>query len=425
MQYYVHIIKSYALYMLIILACAGVIGLVALDRLKGSLKTICRYWYVAIVCIAINIVRTEFDLNVYVDLVTFVCCAVMMACTGSRKVMYRKAGRVIVAFALYFAVSIWFQILFPDQYSQCFANYLPDRPKHVVLSLAASGVGYTGLSTNPGYTAGHLAAGILMVFAYTATRRVKSKQFLGGCALLAFLLVSMFMTGKRAPCVFVILVLAAALFVTLDKKQKIIAAKIALAACGIGILVLVIFWKQLSGIPLIARLFETAVGLISGEDVSNNREILYEFGGELFRKNPIFGVGWCNFRRMGAGVITQFTELEAHNIYLQLLCETGIIGAAVILTPIFVFLIQTCRSLVKVSRSKKASAAGWKRLLLFSFGYQLYFVVNGAMDNLLYDHNYVIIYFVALSIFMSYRRFQKKVRTGKRITYASKRKKHL
>lgn len=425
MQYYVHFIKSYVLYMLIMLVSAAVIGSVAMNRLRSSWKTLCSLWYVAIVCVMINIIRTEFDLNVYVDLVTFVCCAVMMACTGRNRLIYKKAVWIIVAFSVYFAASVWFQMLFPEQYRRCFANYLPERPMYVVLGLANEGAGYTGFSTNPGYTAGHLAAGILMVFAYTLTRPIKSKGFLGGCALLAFLLISMFMTGKRAPGVFILATLAAVLFVTLDKKQKMRTIKIAFKAGCIGILLLLIFRKPLSGIPFLARLFDTLEGLLSGEDVSNNRAILYEFGMKLFRMNPLFGVGWCNFRRMGAGVITQFTELEAHNIYLQLLCETGIVGAAVILTPIVVFLYQTYRAVVETARSTQAGAAGWKMLLLFSFGYQLYFVVNGTMDNLLYDHNYVIMYFAALSMFMSYRRYQHKASFGQRNSYSPKRKKRL
>ena len=425
MQYYVHIIKSYVLYMLIILAAAGVIGFVALDRLKSSVKTMCGLWYAAIVCVAVNIVRTEFDLNVYVDLVTFLCCAVMLACTGSRRILYTRAAWVIVGFSVYFAVSIWYQMLFPQQYEQCFLQYLPDKPKYVIMNLVNTGEGFTGFSTNPGYTAGHLAAGILMVFAYTVGQPVRTGRFAGGCGLLSFLLISMFMTGKRAPCVFLAVILVAILFVTLDRKQRVSAMKIGLAAGAVGLLVLVIFWKQLRQIPLIARLFETAVGLISGEDVSNNRAILYEFGGKLFRMNPLFGVGWCNFRRMGAGVITQQTELEAHNIYLQLVCETGIVGAAVILTPIAAFLFKTYRALEAVLKSREEKHARWKVWMIFSFGYQLYFLVNGTMDNLLYDHNYVIIYFVALSMFMSYHRMRRNKRSEKRNSSNGKRKKHL
>ncbi len=405
MQYYVHFIQSFLLYMGVIVAGALGLFLLSPKRFIASFHSLLLLWYIAIAVIAVNIIRTPFNVNVYVDLVTFVACAVMVACVGDKKEVFNATQKLILCFSLYFAISVWFQMLFPATYKIVFANFLPPRPKNVVLNAALQNEGYTGFCTNPGYTAGHIAAGILLLVALFIGLSGKKRLLAGGTTV--FLLISMFLTGKRAPCLIMVLVIFLAFFVTFSKKAKITALKWGLPTVGIVVALSFLGRGLLDNIPFFGRLYETVDGLFTGADVSNNRAILYQFGGELFSTNPAFGVGWCNFRRMGVGVITQFAELEAHNIYMQLLCETGIFGFLIIMTPIIVFLITSYKALVRARMLHNMKHGGWSTLLLFAFSYQAYFLLNGFFDNMLYDHNYLLLYFLAFAMVMTFLRHEK------------------
>ena len=68
---------------------------------------------------------------------------------------------------------------------------------------------------------------------------------------------------------------------------------------------------------------------------------------------------------------------EAHNVYLQMLCETGITGAVLIFTPLFWLLITTFRALLAARRQarKRGVPALTVSLLL-----QSYLLTLGLLD---------------------------------------------
>lgn len=79
-------------------------------------------------------------------------------------------------------------------------------------------------------------------------------------------------------------------------------------------------------IPLLAT-YSQRLGAVD-ELTAVSRVALWAAAGSMFLSNPIIGVGYGNFM----GVYADFTrgivanKLDAHNIYLQLLAETGIVG---------------------------------------------------------------------------------------------------
>ena len=401
MQYYVHIIKSFVLYMFVIVVAAVLIMSVSFSELKKSLKSICVFWYVAIICIAINIIRTPFDLNVYVDLITFLTCIIMVACCGKENKNFDLAMKIILLFSVYYAVSVWFQYLFPNMYNEVYLSWLPARPRKSIIKSVAENAGFVGFSTNAGYTASHIAAGVILTFSKLKNFSLKLKENLKKYGLLLFLLISMFMTGKRAACIFILGSLFCVLLALIEKKYRKTTISVMIVIFVISIISIIVFRDSLVDVPFFGRIIETVEGLMNGKDVSSNRFTLYAFALKLFETNPIFGVGWCNFRRLGAGVITKVTELEAHNIYLQMLCEIGVIGFIIVLTPLLVFVLITYKQLKKCVSTGTNMSYEWRTLLAFSFGYQLYFLLCGLLDNTLYDHNYVLILFFCYAITMT------------------------
>ena len=82
---------------------------------------------------------------------------------------------------------------------------------------------------------------------------------------------------------------------------------------------------------------------------------------------------------------------------MQLLCETGIIGFVASLIVVIYFLVETIRLL----RQDETDAVRY-RMLLFSFAFQIFYLVYSFTGNCLYDYTYYI-YVLACCVMLSYK----------------------
>ena len=175
-----------------------------------------------------------------------------------------------------------------------------------------------------------------------------------------------------------------------------------LCAAVIAIVLMLVFSKPLSKIPVLHRTFASVQALLRGEDVSSGRIGLYKHAISLFLKHPIFGIGWGNYKGTTVGVVTQATPFEVHNIFLQLLCETGIVGCVCFVVPMIYTLVRTIRyygQLVSLNPN-----GNWTKLMGFSCLFQLYFLLFGMTDNVLYYTAQEMLYLVCCSFPVTYAR---------------------
>ena len=119
-------------------------------------------------------------------------------------------------------------------------------------------------------------------------------------------------------------------------------------------------------IPVFDRIFQSLEAMLSGEDVSNNRSRLYAFAWQLARENPIFGIGWNQYRKATVGTVTVLNELDVHNIYLQMLCETGIVGLISVVVPMLVFFFATYKAVRYAFANEGHGLHVWRMPLLYS-----------------------------------------------------------
>jgi len=158
-------------------------------------------------------------------------------------------------------------------------------------------------------------------------------------------------------------------------------------------------------IPELQELFSrfTDVDVSNFEEVSTGRSVYWALCFTKFLEHPLLGIGWYGFRNLyqttiynlSAGV--QGMYLDAHNVYMQLLCETGIIGFVAYLIVVIYFLVETIRLL----RQDETDGVRY-RTLLFSFAFQIYYLVYSFTGNCLYDYTYYI-YVLACCAMLSYK----------------------
>ena len=137
------------------------------------------------------------------------------------------------------------------------------------------------------------------------------------------------------------------------------------------------------------------------QDVSTSRFELYAWAWKLFREHPLFGIGWGMYRTTVVGNVTFRAVLDTHNIYLQLLAETGLIGFLVFVTLFLYMWIKTKNAYLECLQKYPQSI--WKMAISFSLLYQTFFLLYGLTGNTLYDQHNQILYMISCSILASYR----------------------
>jgi len=85
------------------------------------------------------------------------------------------------------------------------------------------------------------------------------------------------------------------------------------------------------------------------EFTSSSRLALWGTAGLLFLQHPVLGVGYGNYRSLYNDYVPGIApgELDAHNLYLQFLAETGIIGFVIF----FVIVVSFARVAVKLAKN--------------------------------------------------------------------------
>lgn len=208
-------------------------------------------------------------------------------------------------------------------------------------------------------------------------------------------LFSLLLTGKRGVLVFS--VIAVVFTYLISSKRKVTnAIKIA-----VGILIALGILQIMSEfVPEIGFVFERFQSV--GDDGSTaERLAMWGLAINKFAKNPFFGNGFWSFRSFYHENLAQifhynderFQYLNAHNVYLQVLCETGVLGEIIYLSAITLTLRQT----IKIVRECEQINAGLKSAALFSLSMQIFYVIYSFTGNCLYDVVFLF-YIFALSV---------------------------
>lgn len=127
------------------------------------------------------------------------------------------------------------------------------------------------------------------------------------------------------------------------------------------------------------------------EELGNGRLILWELAWQAFLENPWFGKGWGSFSKI-APKSGNVRATNVHCVYLQLLCETGIIGFLLIGS---FFLIIFILIMKKIWNCKSVK---YLKNYLFALYIFLFMLGNGVIDNSIYYSYEIILFIIALMI---------------------------
>jgi len=115
---------------------------------------------------------------------------------------------------------------------------------------------------------------------------------------------------------------------------------------------------SLGGWLVAGSIFQRLAGVDSFTEVT--RLAIWAGAGLLFAGNPVLGVGYGNFKNAltSAIAVPDGLMLDAHNLYLELLAETGVIGLAAFAVLVIACLRQACRMLSEPEEMSKVVGFG-------------------------------------------------------------------
>jgi O-antigen ligase len=399
-QFFTHIIGSNVLLILILLLTGLMIFF--LNFHKTNIYFFLSFlWLAALVAVTLSYFQTGLYISKYMDLFVFFAGILLIQFAGDNSDSFNLSRKVIIFFSFFYAVSIWVQVLAPSVYLH-FANLLPESNRLEVVKWGQTGAYFTGFSSNPAFTAGHLVCGIFLLVA-ESIQKPKFKIQLNRVFPFAFLLLSLFLTGKRSHMLFLLVAVLSMYILPHKGRAFFIKIRNTIFILVFLLLLFLVFRKQLMTIPLFSRIIQSIADFLEGTDISSGRLPLYRHAWGLFKENPWFGIGWGNFRETTIGAVTLKTKMETHNIYLQLLAETGIVGFSFIVTPMLIMFYTTIRRIRQCVRYEKIGS--WIALMYYSLAYQVFFLLYGVTGNGVYDPNFLMMYLFSAAITMSYMRY--------------------
>jgi len=297
--------------------------------------------------------------------------------------------KVLQLFLFEHIIGCIFEIVFPNLYLNLFIKkFLPN------ISLASYSVVLrwfnqkyvTGLTTHYSTIGIYLSISMIFYFyRFLSTNQEKSNEKKKNFIMFIVSLVLLLTTGKRAVVVFVILACVMTYLIFINKFSGFIKLLIASAVVIVVLNITSLIIPEVEN--SLIRIMEA-----TGDSSFGNRNKLYEKAVDLWEDNMVLGNGWVTYRYY----YERFNEswdksmYDVHNIYLQLLCEIGLIGALFVLSLMLYLLIKNIQ-LIHSHREKNIE-------LIFSLTFQLFFLLYGITGNPLYDMQCYLLYFASISI---------------------------
>ena len=154
-------------------------------------------------------------------------------------------------------------------------------------------------------------------------------------------------------------------------------------------------------VPDIARVFER-FQTAGSDNASLLRILMWDRACSIFNQTPILGIGWYGFRyKSGLSTLTGATA-GCHNIYLELLCETGLLGFCVFIMAMASSIVITWKNINYLSHQERdVELTSIKLALSVSFAIQFFVLLYGMTGNPIYDSTFCF-YAVAVAINISF-----------------------
>ena len=293
-----------------------------------------------------------------------------------------------IVYVFYSAVTIIFKFM-PDFYLSNVVQLFPDRKTQLINTYNS---GYMpGLTNHYSTNAMLIATGLCIeISKYMGGAEFTKKNKL----IIILHIVALLLTGKRGHIIFILVAFLITYYFYKSDKNII---KRFFIVIGVVILILIIGSIAIKIFPDLGTFIYRFQAKIEQDDITSSRTRFWDLALELFSEHPILGIGWAQFQYYSETILNY--KAHTHNVFLQLLCESGIVGFVIYLG----WFIYSLYITIKVYKySVKNNLKENLGLLSFSMLIQIFFLLYCITGNPLYDAEMYIPYFIGCSIAIYY-----------------------
>lgn len=329
----------------------------------------------------------------------------LLGLTFSIFAKYNVAGmkigfRAILFFSVIYAVTIVLSFLNPSYFQDNLHVYYTLEMQVLMKQYLSQGL-YSGIVPFVATASGYMVNGIALLI-YNNNGSIFKMKKRTRVVLLITLIIALVLTGKRAMFLFSLMSFILVYLIDSNGWKRIKRFyQVLFIVLFLAIFILIV-GSSFTGNNAISRTIQTIYSLIINDesiDITNGRSVLVKYAITLFLNNPLFGIGWWEYVNASASFIGR--TITPHNIYVQLLCETGIIGFFSFIVPITVCLNGSMKSLKLIKQ--KYGNGHYLSSIKTSIFYQIFFLLYGITGNPLYDYEFLLLYFFAIGVYGAIR----------------------
>lgn len=228
---------------------------------------------------------------------------------------------------------------------------------------------YAGITAQTGTNSFYIVIYIIITFVNVFF--LKKKQYIS----LIIGIVALWLTAKRAPFIFCVLTILLLIAICSNNVVKTILQITKYSAfLFLGIIILYNIIPEMSA--MINKIFYM-------KDISSGRFSIYSNILEISKTHPILG--------NGVGIISEKLGVGAHNIYLMLWCELGLILGTII---ILIMLGRLVGTIVNIKKKYQISGDNPPIRYMYSLAIQMYILMYGFTGNVLTETSQLMTYLV-------------------------------
>lgn len=300
----------------------------------------------------------------------------------------------MIIFALITSIVTWIGFIAPQFYQEKILMLFPES-KELIYDFTTNNMNL-GFTNHYSRNSFYITIAILYLFVMLIGKKnMERKERVAVIGLTGFFMCTQFLVAKRGLTLFMLVTMFLLIFLMEQDMKKKIRNCVIFVGGGTVLFVIACFL-----IPGVNNIVVRVVESIASGNISSSRFDLYQIAIDMIKDHPIVGNGWGSFLARMTGTPYQ----GVHNDYLQFLAETGIIGFVINMIANFGCLFFAYRTF-QVARDKNYENTQEKVWVMFSFSYQLFFLMYAMTGLPHYSYEQLALYLMMCGFSMGiYRR---------------------
>lgn len=363
-----------------------VLVLIVQSRIK---RTALFFW---IIFLGVVLIESFSRISVVInDLSVIFCGFIICALYSEKQFDYKLLLKCLFYCGFVISISVVLDNTF-GIFKEQLINLYTENAASVKLRLTNSG----GLLPHTGSSGCYIYSGVASFIVLAKINGKKLKRVNNILILSVFILASIMIQKRGFILDVIVAYLGIRVFRFRKEKLKIMNfnrnIRFIISLVILSVISVFIYFK----VPLVNDAVTRLIGRFTENDESlSGRTALYELAFSLYRGHVLTGIGWGKYRLNTVGFFgLSDSSYAVHNVYIQLLCETGILGLSSFLLASISSLILGVKKYRKIICSELDIPE--KQSVEIGLFFQLFFLSYCMSGNPLYDYNFCIIYFIGI-----------------------------